>query len=125
MGNLVLVGSGDLRFGLREEPDGSLFYENFPVLDHSYANLGVPGAIEPPGDPLAVLDQFAQKVKAAGITRVNGDVVVDDRLFTPIQWPDGVVSPIWVNENLIDVEVSPGSAAGQPTTIDWRPKTTS
>jgi len=122
-GNLVLVGSGDLSFGLREQPNGSLFYENMPVLDHSYANLGIPGAIEPPGDPLAVLDQFAQKVKAAGITRVNGDVVVDDRLFTPIQWPDGLVSPIWVNENLIDIEVSPGSAAGQPTTIDWRPKT--
>jgi len=125
MGNLVLVGSGDLSFGLREQPDGSLFYENMPVLDHSYANLGIPGAIEPPGDPLAVLDQFAQKVKAAGITRVNGDVVIDDRLFTPIQWPDGIVSPIWVNENLIDIEVSPGSAAGQPTTIDCRPKTAS
>jgi D-alanyl-D-alanine carboxypeptidase/D-alanyl-D-alanine-endopeptidase (penicillin-binding protein 4) len=38
---------------------------------------------------------------------------------------DGLVSPIWVNENLIDIEVSPGSAAGQPTTIDWRPKTAS
>jgi PBP4 family serine-type D-alanyl-D-alanine carboxypeptidase len=124
-GNLVLVGSGDLSFGLREQPNGSLFYENMPVLDHSYANLGIPGAVEPPGDPLAVLDEFAQKVKAAGITRVNGDVVIDDRLFTPIQWPDGLVSPIWVNENLIDIEVSPGSAAGQPTTIDWRPKTAS
>jgi D-alanyl-D-alanine carboxypeptidase/D-alanyl-D-alanine-endopeptidase (penicillin-binding protein 4) len=125
-GNLILVGSGDLSFGLRAQPDGSLFYENMPVLDHSYANLGIPGAIEPPGDPLAVLDEFAQEVKAAGITRVNGDVVIDDRLFTPIQWPDGLVSPIWVNENLIDIEVSPGSAAGQPTTIaDWRPKTAS
>src|SRR4051812_40164563 len=124
-GNLVLVGSGDLSLGLREQPNGSLYYENMPVLDHSYANLGIPGAVEPPGDPLAVLDEFAQKVKAAGITSVNGDVVVDDRLFTPIQWPDGIVSPIWVNENLIDIEVSPGSAAGQPTTIDWRPKTAS
>ena len=124
-GNLILVGSGDLSFGLRAQPDGSLFYENLPEIDHSYATLGLPGAVEPPGDPLAVLDEFAQKVKAAGITRVSGDVVVDDRLFTPIQWPDGLVSPIWVNENLIDIEVSPGSAAGRPTTIDWRPKTAS
>jgi D-alanyl-D-alanine carboxypeptidase/D-alanyl-D-alanine-endopeptidase (penicillin-binding protein 4) len=124
-GNLVLVGSGDLSFGLREQPNGTLYYENMPALDHSYANLGIPGGVEPPGDPLAVLDRFAQKVKAAGITRVNGDVVIDDRLFTPIQWPDGLVSPIWINENLIDIEVSPGSAAGKPTTIDWRPKTAS
>ena len=40
-GNLVLVGSGDLSFGLREQPNGSLYYENMPVLDHSYANLGI------------------------------------------------------------------------------------
>lgn len=121
-GNLVLVGGGDLSFGLREEPGGGLYYENLPVLDHSYATVGLPGAVEPPGDPLAVLDQFAQQVKAAGITTVNGDVVVDDRLFTPIQWPDGLVSPIWINENLVDIEVSPGAAAGQASTVDWRPQ---
>jgi len=121
-GNLVLVGAADLSFGLRAEPDGSLYYENLPVIDHSYATLGQPGAVEPPGDPLGVLNQFAQQVKAAGITAVNGDVVVDDRLFTPIEWPDGLVSPMWINENLIDIEVSPGSASGQATTVDWRPQ---
>ena len=124
-GNLVLVGSGDLSFGLRKQPDGSLYYENLPDLNHSYATVGLPGAIEPPGDPLSALDELAASVKAAGITRVNGDVVIDDRLFTPHNFPDGLVSPIWVNENLIDIEVTPGSAAGQATTIDWRPKTAS
>ena len=64
-------------------------------------------------------------MRAAGITRVDGDVVIDDRLFTPISWPDGLISPIWVNENLIDIEVTPGASTGQPTTIDWRPKTAS
>ena len=82
-GNLVLVGSGDLSFGLRKEPDGSLYYENLPALDHSYATVGLPGSVEPPGDPLGALDELAAAVKAAGITRVNGDVVIDDRLFTP------------------------------------------
>ena len=124
-GNLVLVGSGDLSFGLRKEPDGSLSYENLPELDHSYATVGLPGAVEPKGDPLSALDELAASVKAAGITHVNGDVVVDDRLFTPRQYPDGLISPIWVNENLIDIEVTPGAAAGQPTTIDWRPQTAS
>jgi D-alanyl-D-alanine carboxypeptidase/D-alanyl-D-alanine-endopeptidase (penicillin-binding protein 4) len=124
-GNLVLVGSGDLSFGLRKQPDGSLSYENLPAIDHSYASVGLPGAVEPPGDPLAALDELAASVKAAGITRVNGDVVVDDRLFTPRKYPDGLISPIWVNENLIDIEVTPGAAAGQATTIDWRPRTAS
>jgi D-alanyl-D-alanine carboxypeptidase/D-alanyl-D-alanine-endopeptidase (penicillin-binding protein 4) len=122
-GNLVLVGSGDLSFGLRKQPDGSLYYENLPDLDHSYATVGLPGAVEPPGDPLGALNELAASVKAAGITRVKGDVVIDDRLFTPHNYPDGLISPIWVNENLIDIEVTPGPAAGEATTIDWRPET--
>jgi D-alanyl-D-alanine carboxypeptidase/D-alanyl-D-alanine-endopeptidase (penicillin-binding protein 4) len=124
-GNLVLVGSGDLSFGLRKQPDGSLYYENLPELDHSYATVGLPGAVEPPGDPLSALDELATAVKAAGITRVNGDVVIDDRLFSPHRYPDGLISPIWVNENLIDIDVTPGATAGQPTTINWRPRTAS
>lgn len=124
-GNLVLVGSGDLTLGLRAEPDGGLSYENLPELNHSYATVGLPGAVEPKGDPLGVLDEMAAKVKAAGITEVNGDVVVDDRLFQPWKSPDGLVSPIWVNENLIDIEVTPGAAAGEATSIDWRPRTAS
>jgi len=125
-GNLVLVGSGDLSLGLREEPDGTLYYENTPELNQSYATVGVPGAVEPPGNPLAGLDQLASMVRNSGITHVNGDVVIDDRLFTPCNgFPDGLISPIWVNENLIDVLVTPGAAAGQPTSISWRPVTAS
>ncbi|MBV9579282.1 MAG: D-alanyl-D-alanine carboxypeptidase/D-alanyl-D-alanine-endopeptidase, partial [Chloroflexi bacterium] len=125
-GSLVLVGSGDLSFGLREQPDGTLYYENTPDLDQSYATVGVPGAVEPPGNPLAALDELASKVRASGITHVNGDVVVDDRLFTPYDgFPDGLISPVWVNENLISILVTPGSAAGQPASISWRPMTAS
>jgi len=124
-GDLVLVGSGDLTLGLRAEADGGLSYENLPEFDHSYATIGLPGAVEPKGDPLAVLDELAASVKASGITQVRGDVVVDDRLFTPHEFPDGLISPIWVNENLIDIEVTPGAASGDATSIDWRPRTAS
>lgn len=125
-GNLVLVGSGDLSLGLREQPDGTLYYENAPDLNQSYATIGVPGAVEPPGNPLAGLDELASKVRNSGITHVNGDVVIDDRLFTPCNsFPDGLISPIWVNENLIDALVTPGTAAGQPTSVNWRPLTAS
>jgi len=124
-GNLVLVGSGDLTFGLREEPGGKLYYENLPKLDHSYANTDLPGAVEPPGDPLSVFNQLAAKVRASGITRVIGNVVIDDRLFTAFDgFPDGLISPIWVNENLIDLLVWP-DAVGKPASIKWRPMTAS
>ena len=51
-GNLVLVASGDMSFGLREQRNGTLYYENLPEADQSYADQ-LPGAVEPPGDPLA------------------------------------------------------------------------
>jgi D-alanyl-D-alanine carboxypeptidase/D-alanyl-D-alanine-endopeptidase (penicillin-binding protein 4) len=124
-GNLILVGSGDMTFGLREQRNGTLYYESLPKVDQSYANIGLPGAVEPPGDPLAALNQLAGRVRASGISRVNGNVVIDDRLFTPYDgFPDGLISPIWVNENLIDLLVKPG-AVGRRASINWRPMTAS
>jgi D-alanyl-D-alanine carboxypeptidase/D-alanyl-D-alanine-endopeptidase (penicillin-binding protein 4) len=123
-GNLVLVASGDMSLGLREQPDGTLYYESTPKVDQSYADEGVGDAVEPPGDPLTGLNQLAAMVRGSGITQVNGNVVIDDRLFAPYAFPDGLVSPIWVNENLVDLLVSPG-AVGQPASINWRPMTAS
>ena len=120
-GNLVLVGSGDLTFGLRELPGGRLAYENLPAVDHSYADQ-LPGAVEPHGNPWTAMRQLAHRVRASGITRINGNVVIDDRLFHPYQFPDGEVSPIWFNENLVDLLVKPGRV-GARATVDPRPVT--
>jgi D-alanyl-D-alanine carboxypeptidase/D-alanyl-D-alanine-endopeptidase (penicillin-binding protein 4) len=121
-GNLVLVASGDLSLGLREQPNGTLYYESLPAANQSYADQ-LPGAVEPPGNPLAGLDELAQSVRASGITQVNGDVIVDDRLFEVYDgFPDGLMSAIWVNENLIDLLVTPGTVGG-PASIAPRPIT--
>ncbi len=120
-GNLVLVGSGDLTFGLRELPGGRLAYENLPAGDHSYADQ-LPGCVLPHGNPWLAMRQLAQRVRASGITRINGNVVIDDRLFRPYDFPDGEVSPIWFNENLVDLLVKPGRV-GAHATIDTRPVT--
>jgi len=121
-GNLVLVASGDLTFGLRERRNGTLYYESLPKVDHSYADQ-LPGAVEPPGNPLAALNELAAKVRASGITRVNGNVVIDDRPFTSYAgFPDGLISPMWVNENLIDLLLTP-TFVGQRATLNWRPMT--
>ena len=106
-GNLVLVGSSDLTFGLRELPGGRLAYENLPAADHSYADQ-LPGCVLPHGNPWLAMRQLAQRVRASGITRINGNVVIDDRLFRSYDFPDGEVSPIWFNENLVDLLVKPG-----------------
>lgn len=123
-GDLVLVASGDYSFGLREQPDGTLAYNNFPEIDHNYADTGLPGpALVPNSHPLAALDELAREVRASGIRNVKGDVVIDDRLFETFDgWPDGLMSPIWVNENVIDI-IATATKPGQAAQVDWRPKT--
>ena len=114
-GDLVLVGAGDLTLGGRTKPDGTVDYTD---LDHNDANP-LPGATLTPEDPLAGLDDLAAQVKASGITAVLGDVVVDDRLFEG-SLDEQPITPIIVNQNLIDVVVTPG-AVGQPAAATLSP----
>ena len=123
-GNLVLVASGDLTFGLRQLPGGRLAYENLPKVDHSYADQ-LPGAVEPHGNPWTAMNQLARQIRSSGITRVDGNVVIDNRLFREYDgFPDGKMPAIWFNENLVDLLVKP-SRVGRPATIAPRPVTPS
>jgi D-alanyl-D-alanine carboxypeptidase/D-alanyl-D-alanine-endopeptidase (penicillin-binding protein 4) len=119
-GDLILKASGDLTFGGRQKPDGTIDFTDF---DHNEARA-FDGAILTPEDPLTAINQLAQQVRAAGITSVSGDVIIDDRLFDAFRVPNGnvLISPILVNENVIDVTLAPTSA-GQPGQLDWRPRT--
>jgi D-alanyl-D-alanine carboxypeptidase/D-alanyl-D-alanine-endopeptidase (penicillin-binding protein 4) len=123
-GNLILVASGDFSFGLRDQADGTLAFNSFPEIDHNYADTGFAGAAIVKGsNPLVVLDKFAEDIRKAGITEIDGDVAIDDRLFELYsEWTDGLIAPIWVNENVIDIMVTPASP-GEPAEIDWRLKT--
>jgi D-alanyl-D-alanine carboxypeptidase/D-alanyl-D-alanine-endopeptidase (penicillin-binding protein 4) len=130
-GNLVLVASGDLTMGGRTAPNGTVSYTH---IDHTYAN-SVPGATLTPENPLAGIDEIARQVRMSGVNRVDGDVVIDDRLFELAPkgpsvnalsfnapnlepWP----RPITINDNLIDVEVAPGKVGEAPKVVKWRPK---
>lgn len=114
-GDLVLVGQGDLTLGGRTKADGTVDFTDF---DHNDANP-LPGATLTPEDPLAGLDELAAQVRAAGIDTVTGDVVVDDRLFTGTL-AGAPISPIVVNQNLIDVLVTPG-AVGDTASVELIP----
>lgn len=123
-GHLILVAAGDFSFGLRDRPDDTLAFNSAPEIDHNYADTGLPGAtILRNSDPLAALNELAAQVRAAGIREIRGDVIIDDRLFDTFrEWPDGVISPIWVNENVLDITLMP-AASGRRVAVDWRPKT--
>ncbi|MFF4428227.1 D-alanyl-D-alanine carboxypeptidase/D-alanyl-D-alanine-endopeptidase [Streptomyces sp. NPDC001513] len=117
-GDLDLVAQGDLTMGGRTRPDGTVAYTD---LDHTYAN-DFPGATLTPENPLAGIDQLARQVRASGITRVDGDVIVDSRLFLPDPVLDPTPTPLIINDNLIDLMTTPGDRAGADARLDWRPK---
>src|SRR5262249_9421593 len=104
-GDLVLVASGDLTLGGRTDPSGKMAYTN---QDPIYANGQIRATITDT-DPLAGLKDLARQVKAAGITHVTGDVLIDDRLFaraTGSGSGPGLITPIVVNDNVVDAIVT-------------------
>jgi D-alanyl-D-alanine carboxypeptidase/D-alanyl-D-alanine-endopeptidase (penicillin-binding protein 4) len=117
-GNLVLVGKGDLDLGGRTKPDGTIDYTND---DHADAN-SVPGATLTAEDPLAGIISLARQVRGAGVTDVAGDVLVDDRLFVASSNLNPAPTPIILNDNLVDLQVTP-TAPGSPASGFWRPQT--
>ncbi|MFM0171727.1 D-alanyl-D-alanine carboxypeptidase/D-alanyl-D-alanine-endopeptidase [Paraburkholderia sediminicola] len=120
-GDLIVKASGDLTFGGRMKADGTIDFTDF---DHNEARA-FNGAILTPEDPLTAVNELATQVRAAGITSISGDVIIDDRLFDAFRVPNGnvLISPILINENVIDVTLAPGANAGQPGQLDWRPRT--
>jgi D-alanyl-D-alanine carboxypeptidase/D-alanyl-D-alanine-endopeptidase (penicillin-binding protein 4) len=115
-GDLVLIASGDLTMGGRTTSSGGVAFEDF---DHYDANA-LPVATLTPENPLDGLDQLAREVAR----RMNSvrDVIVDDRLWQIPLIDDVPITPIVINDNLIDLVLTPG-AAGSVATVDWRPKT--
>lgn len=111
-GDLVLVGSGDPSISGRVYP---------------YSKDG--GS----GPPLRALEALADKAVAAGLTRVDGDIIGDDRLYPyapyPPSWTEddkirdygAPVSALTVNDNTITIVVLPGAEPGDPAQISVSP----
>src|SRR5260221_1988859 len=117
-GDLILVAAGDPNLSNRIQPDNTLAFVD---EDHSYGGPALPG------DPLTVIKSLAKQVRAKGIRRIDGRILIDTSLF-----PDGpreggtdvVMSSIMVNDNVIDVVARPGTKAGDQISISTSPQTT-
>lgn len=115
-----MVAKGDPTLGGRTDANGHLIFKN---SDHTYATFTstLPELTET--DPLAGL-RLARQVRASGIRKVEGDVLIDDRLFSPSLGSGSgpkIVTPIMVNDNLLDVIVAPGKAVGDLASAQVRP----
>lgn len=120
-GDLILVAKGDPTLGGRTGADGHLVFKN---IDHTYATYDGTLAELTDTDPLGGLRALARQVRDSGIREVEGDVLIDDRLYPPSLGTGSgprLVTPIMVNDNLLDVIVSPGPAVGERATARKRP----
>ncbi|SIO16960.1 D-alanyl-D-alanine carboxypeptidase / D-alanyl-D-alanine-endopeptidase (penicillin-binding protein 4) [Singulisphaera sp. GP187] len=121
-GDLILVTRGDLCMGGRTGPEGKfLFRDN----DHTYSDGHFDGEIVP-SDPLAALDHLARAVQGAGIKTITGDVLVDERFFESTSSTGSGptrVGPTVINDNVIDIVVTPAGSAGEPAEVRLIPET--
>ena len=116
-GDLILVASGDPNLSGRAKPDGSYAFVD---RDHSYG--GMPLA----ADPLLVMRELATQVAARGIRSISGQVIVDATLFNEGDRELGTsvtLSPVAINDNVIDIVVTPGARAGDAVTVAVSPQT--
>jgi D-alanyl-D-alanine carboxypeptidase/D-alanyl-D-alanine-endopeptidase (penicillin-binding protein 4) len=106
-GDLKLVGGGDPSFGTHDLP--------YVTPSQRLKSTGVP----PP--TIADIEELADKVYAAGVRRIEGNVLGDDWMFNwepyPPDWAlddlvygyGAPVSALSVHDNEIEVKVSPGA----------------
>ncbi len=85
------------------------------------------------GDYFKSIDDLASRIVAAGVKRVEGDLVGDESYLTgprygsgweweDLTWYYGAeVSALTVNDNALDLFVKPGPAPGKPATITTGP----
>ncbi|MCA1615068.1 MAG: D-alanyl-D-alanine carboxypeptidase/D-alanyl-D-alanine-endopeptidase [Acidobacteria bacterium] len=107
-GDLVVYGRGDPSFAVRFNPEGDADY-------------------------FRAVNELASSVHAAGVRRVEGDIVGDESYFKggtlptgwewdDLQWYYGAeVSALTVNDNSVDLSVKPGASVGSPARITVGP----
>jgi serine-type D-Ala-D-Ala carboxypeptidase/endopeptidase (penicillin-binding protein 4) len=122
-GDLVLVAGGDLLLGGRVRPNGRLA---LPEPDHTYDLQANAAPVS--HDPLRSIRNIAHQIAAHGIRRIEGRVLVDASLFREMRDEVGgtsevTVSPMMINDNLVDIIVSPGPREGDPAKLRISPET--
>ncbi len=107
-GDLIVVGGGDPTFSSR---------------------------FDEKGDALATFRDWADSLRAHGITRIEGDIVGDDDLFDDVHIGPGwawdylgaayaaEIGALLFNEGALALQFVPGDSVGRPATVSLQPQT--
>ena len=119
---------------LRGMGDPGLSGQDFPYRTPAELKAaGLPVPVAGSVDGLRILDGFADETVKRGVKRVEGDVVGVDRIWVwepyPIAWDigdmltgDGApVSALTINDNLLNLTVTPGTKVGDAATASVVP----
>ncbi|AFL86917.1 D-alanyl-D-alanine carboxypeptidase, serine-type, PBP4 family [Terriglobus roseus DSM 18391] len=116
-GDLVLKGVGDANFSGRPVP-----FVRVPA-----------GTTAPHRDELRYIDELADKVKAAGITQIKGNVIGDDSLFPNDPYPSdwsiddspwyygAPINALMIADNAFNLKVLPGATVGSKPAVVMDP----
>lgn len=115
-GDLTLVGAGDVSMSGQVYPYNAKSDKQNP--------------------PLAALEALADQVRERGVRLVTGNVVGDDTAFPwepygggwawdDLIWDYGApISALTINDNVVNLTVTPGTNPGDPVTFAWNPDVT-
>ncbi len=118
-GDLYLMGGGDANFGSGRR---------FPYLEH------MADSHTPAWPKLKEFDEMATRIATAGVTRITGNIVVDDSTwpaeplpetwgFDDLLWGYGApVSAMTVNDNELKLSITPGKSPGDPVVVSLAPE---
>lgn len=115
-GDVTLVGAGD----------PSISGRTYPYSEKT----------EPPNPSMVALEVLADYVRLRGVRLVEGNIVGDDTYFPwepygggwawdDLMWDYGApVSALTINDNIVNLAVTPGTVPGDPVTFTWNPGVT-
>lgn len=137
---LLTAGAALWRLGTDFHYETGLYVDGPIRKGALHGNLIVRGSGDPTlggyaqrEDPTAVFRDWADSLKAAGITHIEGDIIGDDDPFSDVplgegwSWNDvpysyaAEINGLVFNTNAIDVEVRGGRRPGTPGHISWSP----